>query len=572
MSNEFSPLLPYADISIDENGLPSSEHYGDSYFSRHGGLDETRYVFIEGNRLQERWQSQPHFVIAETGFGTGLNFLATCQAWAERPRSGWLHYISTELHPINGNTLQQIHSQWPELASFARALQQQWPIPHSGFHRIHLAEHRITLTLLFGDAAATLPQLSAKVDAWYLDGFSPNQNEGLWNSDLYQTIAKLTASGGSFATYTAAGHVRRGLAEAGFDVSKQSGFGHKKDMTVGSKPGTVTPQDRPELVEITGAGIAGCTLARNLAERGIRVAIFDRRSGIASQASGVFAGLIRPWPELTRSIRERYFETAFLTAQQRLQDQHADWIQHSGVAQQFVDTERANKIFARGFSEKLMHKHGEHLRYPGGMTINPKALCKDLLDHPNIEILYGVASNDNIDPSIPLVLAGGWRQAELTQPEGCRLQFIRGQLSHIAASPPQTAECKNGHWLAYPGESGSVIGSSFVPNCQDTDIRPEEHAETVTKLQGDKILPLDDTKARGMYASIRLTTNDRMPLVGRLGSPNDNNTYVSTAHGSRGFTGSWLAAEILASQILGEPLPIEGDLIQAVNPARFSKV
>jgi tRNA 5-methylaminomethyl-2-thiouridine biosynthesis bifunctional protein len=572
MNSEFSPLLAYADIEIDANGLPTSQQYDDPYFSRNGGLEETRHVFIGGNDLPSRWANDEPFVIGETGFGTGLNFLTTWQAWEQSngPNSGgWLHFISTELHPIRLEQLIQLHQQWPELSTYACQLQQQWPLPQRGFHRLNFPGSRISLTLLYGDANQTLPQLEAKVDAWYLDGFAPTRNEGLWNSELYQTIGRLTAAGGSFATYTAAGHVRRGLAEAGFEVSKRDGFGYKRDMSVGRKSGSQTTTPSPKNATIIGAGIAGATIARTLAERGLQVSVLEAGPEPASEASGVFAGLVRPWPELTRSPRERYFEHAFLFAQRHL-SKATDWLGQSGISQAFDKPERATEIAERGFSESLLKLQEQQLCYPLGLTVNPKAWCTELLDHPNIDIRYQAKLSSIPASDSPIILAGGWRLASLSQPEHCKLQFIRGQLSTIAGAPPTTARCHNGHWLANPGKSGSVIGSSFVPNSNDCQLNPQEHAETVAKLQRDDILSSDDHHSTQSYANVRLASNDRMPIVGRLSSPNDPAVYVSTAHGSRGFTGALLAAEIIKSRLLNEPASIELDLLAAIDPKRFA--
>lgn len=226
--------------------VPRSEAFGDTYFSKAGGLAETWHVFLGGNGLPGRFEGRERFTIAEFGFGTGLNFLTTLAAWSQVPDRPALTFISFELFPMTGEQLARALGAFPELGDFSRALIDAWD-PKAGWNRLDVAG--ASLIIGIGDARELIGDLRpdttgstgpgkpiAPVDAWYFDGFSPARNPELWDTALMQQAADLTASGGTLATYTAAGWVRRNLQAAGFLVEKTRGFAGKREMLVGRKP------------------------------------------------------------------------------------------------------------------------------------------------------------------------------------------------------------------------------------------------------------------------------------------------------------------------------------------------
>ena len=278
--------LDCANIKYNEHGTPVAGDFDDVYFSNQDGLAESRYVFIEQNRLNQRWHAHNEntFVIAETGFGTGLNFLAVWQAFLKfrndfpNAKLTHLHVISTEKYPLSHADLTMALAHWPQLKPFSDPLLAQYPQPLLGCHRRHFANSTVTLDLWLGDIAESLPQMSQRyqgvVDAWFLDGFAPSKNPQMWQPDLYANMARLSKLGSSFATFTAAGTVKRGLTEVGFEVKKVKGFGRKRDMLIGELrcPPSTTRTDtlfyraeahfpnqakNVEKVVIIGAGLAG---------------------------------------------------------------------------------------------------------------------------------------------------------------------------------------------------------------------------------------------------------------------------------------------------------------------------
>ncbi len=217
-----------ASLTWQPDGSPVSTRFDDPYFSTAGGLEETRHVFLAGNDLPARFK--PRFHIAELGFGTGLNLLAAWQAWRKSGQTTPLHFTSFEAFPLSRPDLRRALAQWPELAPLAATLLEHYPFQA----RIELPD--LVFELILGDARKTLPRWQGRADAWFLDGFSPSKNPELWGEALLDQVGQHTATGGSFATYTAAGFVRRALDEK-FEVRRISGFGRKRHMSVGKLRG-----------------------------------------------------------------------------------------------------------------------------------------------------------------------------------------------------------------------------------------------------------------------------------------------------------------------------------------------
>lgn len=232
-----SPLVP-AELILAPDGTPVSPTYDDVYHSAAGGHAQARHVFLAGNDLPERWRGSDSFAILETGFGLGVNFMATWLAWRDDPqRCRTLQFISLEKHPFCVSDLATAHVAWPEFGELSAALREAWPPLVAGEHRVELDGGRVVLRLVFGDAAEVLPSLDAEADAFYLDGFSPAKNPDLWSPDICRALGRLARPGATVATWSVAGHVRQALGAAGFIVSKRPGFAGKRQMLAGSHDG-----------------------------------------------------------------------------------------------------------------------------------------------------------------------------------------------------------------------------------------------------------------------------------------------------------------------------------------------
>ena len=225
-------LLPAA-YALDGSGTPYSPLYGDVYHAAAGAHAQAQHVFLGGNGLPARWQGRKRFTIAETGFGLGINFLATWLAWRDDPLAcGELRYVSFEKHPFAATDLERAHRDWPEFAALSRELLAAWPALEAGVHDIGLAGGGLRLTLVFADAREALGSADFAADAFYLDGFAPAKNPDLWSPEVCRALAARAAPGATLATWSVAGSVRRALQEAGFSVEKKPGFAAKRQMLV----------------------------------------------------------------------------------------------------------------------------------------------------------------------------------------------------------------------------------------------------------------------------------------------------------------------------------------------------
>ncbi len=219
----------HADLDWRDNVIPVSTRFDDPYFSLDNGLAETRHVFLDGNHLPARFA--PGFHIAELGFGTGLNLLTVWKAWEESGQTTPLSFTTFEAFPMSAEEMEKALAAFPELSDYATRLVAAY------------AEDPTLTTLagiharvVIGDARETLATQSFEADAWFLDGFSPAKNPELWDADLMTQVGTHTKAGGTAATYTAAGFVRRNLEAAGFAVTRTPGFGRKRHMTQCEKP------------------------------------------------------------------------------------------------------------------------------------------------------------------------------------------------------------------------------------------------------------------------------------------------------------------------------------------------
>ncbi|MDR3055111.1 MAG: bifunctional tRNA (5-methylaminomethyl-2-thiouridine)(34)-methyltransferase MnmD/FAD-dependent 5-carboxymethylaminomethyl-2-thiouridine(34) oxidoreductase MnmC [Zoogloeaceae bacterium] len=627
-----NPLTP-APLSFSPDGTLWSERYGDVYHSCHGALEQARHVFLSGNELPARWQGHEQFVILETGFGLGLNFLATWAAWRADPRACLrLHFVSVEKHPFTREDLARAQAHVlrdsRELAPLSATLQNRWPLLVPGIHRIFLDGGRVTLTLIFGDATRELRRLMLAADAFYLDGFSPAKNPDLWSPEICKAIARLAAPGATLATWSVAGHLRAALAANEFALEKRAGFAEKRQMLVGRyrsrKPHPYpapAPDERRAIV--IGAGVAGTSVAAALAARGWQVDVLEARDAPGQGASGNLAGVMRPLPSVDDNFLARLTRAGFLAALNGLQTLTAAglpirWGQ-TGALHLARDAEheatQAKAVAGLGLPPEFLRyldqsAASELLGYPTtrggwyfplGGWVQPPSLCRAnlLANAERITLRCPVrvaeirreqgawqaldAQGKVIAAAPHLVMASGIDAPRFAAFSWLPQRAARGQVSWLAAADtPRLDTLICGQGYATPLVDGiRVVGASYLLDDLDTNERAREHAENLHKL--NVLLPgfAEHIKPESLRGRVgfRPMSPDRLPIVGAVPDLNARKTrrrppthpglWCAQGFGSRGIVWSALMADFIASLMGGEPLPLEYDLANAIAPDRF---
>ena len=643
-----APLTP-ATLAFRDDGTPYSPAYDDIYHSAAGSLAQAEHVFLHGNGLPARWQGRRTFTVLETGFGIGGNFLATWAAWRADPaRCRQLHFVSVEKHPFVREDLRALHARavaQTTVAPLATQLVNAWPTLVPGLHRLSFDEGRVVLTLALGDALELLPKLWLRADAFYLDGFSPAKNPDLWSPAVYKSLARLAGTDATFATYSCAGQVRRGLEAVGFACEKTEGFAGKRTMLAGrfapqwrvrrhEPPAALAVAERHAVV--VGAGLAGAALVDRLAARGWRITVIEAHPAPACEASGNPAGVFHPLLARDDSVASRLTRAGFLMALSRwqaLEDAgHRFARTTSGLVHLADDDGQAHAldaaIAARGYPDTFARPisadeatavAGTTLArggwfYPAGGSLDPAALCRALCDTAAqtgaVTWRFGRrvermtrdadgwrlvdAAGDEIATAPVVIFANAQDAARTAGLRHAPTRVVRGQLTRLPAGLTDFVHLPViGDGYAVPLADGLLTGATYELDDCDAQIRPAGHRENLDRIArlmpgiGPALANLDVGTLSGRVA-FRSVAPDRLPLVGALSDeaacasasaslrgawpldlPRASGLYGAFAFGSRGLVWATLAAELVASQLEGEPWPIERELAESIDPARY---
>ena len=575
------PLVP-STLAFRE-GIPYSERFGDLYHSAAGALEQAHHVFLQGNRLPDRWAGRERFVILETGFGLGVNFLTTWQAWKRDPRRcGRLHFVSVEKHPYSLQDLRTLHERYPELNDESAALHSAWPVLVPGGHR--LVFENVVLTLFFSDVKI-LRDLRLAADAFYLDGFAPQKNPDMWSPQTLRALSRLAAPGATAATWSVAASVRVALEETGFRVSKEKGFAFKKEMLVANFVGKGRVVEKPgeRKATVVGAGLAGAALCERLCARAWEVTLVERHAEPATEASGNLAGAFHPIVTPDDSVFARLTRAGFLFsgslwgrfsgirwdqcgALQLSRNEKEESSQRAAIANLGLPPDYAQLVTREEASAHAgVPLAAGGLWFPQAGWIQPRSLVEAQLDAcgDRLTRTFGKEIVSWKDEGLVILATAS---DSLKKIPHARLRRVRGQLTYLSQEsfdPPHVVVLRGGMVLP-PVEGRCVVGASFDIDDEDPAPRKESdegNMQRLSRILEEKIEPNKLENRVGF----RIVVPDRLPIAGRI----EGDTWGLLALGSRGLIWSALGAELIASQLEGEPLPLEGRLVDALAPSRF---
>lgn len=611
-------LAPHS--SMETRLSPRSPIFGDVYFSGDGPA-ETDFVFLRGNKLPERFEHVERFHIGELGFGTGLNFLVAWDRWlkSKKPPGAKLHFMSVEGFPLSPDDMEKAHKAWPELSGLAHALRQQLPPALPGYHQLNLSDD-VTLTLFYGDGLDGLRRASGQIDAWFLDGFAPSKNPAMWSEELFTELARLSAQGATFATFTVAGMVRRNLETSGFAWEKVPGHGRKKQMLVGTltdhKPPPqrapwytpASPLNSGTKVAIIGGGIAGASLSYELRRAGFSPTVFESIAP-ANGASGNIAGLIMPRLDVGDFPAGRFHISAYIHTLRLLSALSDPTLFEPCGAKLYAATEREAERHQKLIDQKILpdewiEPHTDGLYFPQAGVVTPPKFVSCLLgDTPVINERvtrlnhsadgWSLETNHNSHRYDAVIIANGLDALRFTQIRGLPLTGSAGQIDHFPSGPMPNHIHVTGPYAAPSPSGGLVIGATYEPIALgaqpiSTNDNTQANIESVAQTLPDLACDLGHAQSR---TSVRCTTPDQLPVAGPLpdwgfyAGAYDGlrhgrreafpagkmlpNLFALTALGSRGLVTAPYVAAMMVAEMTNGPVPADHEIYEAIHPARF---
>ena len=582
-----------------------SNLYKDIYFDKKHGIKETQHNFIKANNLASRFKNSDKFIISELGFGTGLSFLMTLKLWKETKKpNAKLIYISFESAPLTKIELNNVYKKVSGVKILFNQLIKKLPILYQSTHRIFFDSENVELILIYDDFNS-LKNFKFKADAWFLDGFAPKKNKSAWNSKLFEQIYLSTKFKGTFSTFTSAGHVRRGLSNSGFSVSKVAGFGNKKESLIGIKKPPLSKINKVSSskkyigpVAIIGSGISGASLAYSLRKRNIECFVVDKSSKYASGASGNKLALQMPKLTLDNSPYGLLSLEAFTYSRNLaknlnsippsdglivLPSRERDQVKYLKLLQNNWPLDLiTNKVDNAKFLENINYVYMKS----SGILDNKKFiknLIKDVKFVTNFDVKKVINTKDQLKLLIDdkgnslkaktVIWANGYEMKNLSN--NVPINSISGQVTYLKENKAYNNFKLNfsyGHHFSQAFGGYHQIGSSFNRN-EDKNYKEIDQINNLNSIPEFLKKLIKDFKSETKYrVSIRASTKDRMPFFCSLETiinKNTKNEYLLGGMGSWGFVYAPLYAEFLIKSLLNEPLVINSNMERLLGVNRL---
>lgn len=597
-------LLPYAKVAWQASDTPFAEDYDDVYWSSEGGLAEKQHVFLSACQLDNRWEELEagnRFTIMETGFGFGINFLLTLRAWRSkaRPLNTRLDYFAFEKHLVDPRDLMKMAASFG-LDAELKLLIDHYPMPVPGNHTLWL-DGSVCLHLMIGDIHDQIHDLDGKVDAVFLDGFSPSLNEDMWDDDLVAKLAQRLRPGARLSTYSAAGALRRRLMNLGLVTQKLTGFGKKRHMLMAQQPGDWEPdKTKKQTIVIVGAGLSGLLCASALRKRGHHVTVIDQHNEPLGALRQIHQ--IAIYPKLSKSPQpySNFYLRAYLyylrhcplnaCGRIELLDSEEKLRYGAALAEQMpglIELIDASAASAR-LSIKVNHPA---LIMPSAGWVNPAQLIgeQDVLQHKVTALHYAegnwqVETSEDSLTATTVILATGYES--LPQLAPLELMSLRGQSLrlHSPEIGPKTVFSQEKTWFPR-ADGGSTVSGTYNRFDDDLQLRPQDTKSLLEAVGPHLPKQLPETISHTGGVGIRSATRDRMPVVDQLPDwqklerycqlppiqrsgfeAHAAGLYCSVGFGSHGGTLGPYCAELLARKISGDPI---GEDLQQISSTRF---
>ncbi|MDO5045864.1 bifunctional tRNA (5-methylaminomethyl-2-thiouridine)(34)-methyltransferase MnmD/FAD-dependent 5-carboxymethylaminomethyl-2-thiouridine(34) oxidoreductase MnmC [Campylobacter sp.] len=605
------------------DGIAYSEDFNDTYFSIDDPLGESKYVFVSA--IDEIWDNKNRFIIAEAGFGAGLNFLTAFNKFKHSDK--FLHYVSIEANPIAKEDLVKIYENLGVLNELSNELIKNYPPLVRGFHRLNFVNSRITLDLCFGDINEILPELDFKADIWFMDGFAPSKNLDMWSDEVFKEVANLSKTGALLRTYSSARAVKDALIANNFEVSLIKGFARKREMISAkfisknsivknpwfSRFDTQSGNQAPKSALIIGGGVAGCVSAYKLAELGIKVTIAEKCEDIATNGSGNHCGILMPLITKPDVELGRMHMNAFLQAirfyKKTMNEEECEFCGAIDYAHEDKLLERLLRWREFDDENGVFEINLNSAFYPSafikdGARARPRKMCKKVSESADILLgyefeSYEILADNKISAKFKngktvtadmLILALGSDSMEFFSNFDMQLSFVRGQVTHIKETVKTNLAFSAKGYVCPEVDGVQVVGATYDRNLKLDKPRSSDDEKNLADVK--EFLDGKEPEILGSKVGYRSYSGDRFPIIGRLHDEkfykdsykallwtknrgeNLNakyipNVYINTAHGSRGLCTAVLGAELICDLVFDRPLCIEKSLFDALHPARF---